>query len=115
MARFNLDSCTRLLNQNGRVVVVGSPPQSDGRSMGEFDIRQLMTREIQIRGLFLWHQTQAERSESAADIFKALEMWSVPPPVHRMPLQQAQDAQRIVDPANAGAGQAPDGKIVLVP
>lgn len=115
MARFNLDSCVRLLKPNGRVVVVGSPPQSDGRSMGEFDVRQLMTKEVQIRGLFLWQQTAAERRESAADIFKALELWRQAPPVHRMPLAEAQKAQAMVDPDNGGGGQGYDGKIVLVP
>ena len=113
VARFNLDSCVRLLNPNGRIVVVGSPPQSDGRSMAEFDVRTVMTRETQIRGLFLWHQTHAERQKAAADISTALEMWQEPPPVHRMSLKEAQEAQSMIDPANGPISH--DGKIVLVP
>merc|ERR1712056_84771 len=107
------DSCARVLNPNGRVVVVGSPPQSDGRSMGQFDIRQLMVLETQVRGLFLWRQSHAERAESARDIFAALEAWKDPPPVHRMQLRDAQQAQAMVDPENGGGGQGYDGKIVL--
>lgn len=113
MARFNLDSCVRLLNQNGRIVVVGSPPQSDGRSMAEFDVRTVMTQETQIRGLFLWHQTQGERAKAAKDISAALELWKQPPPVHRIALKDAQEAQSIVDPANGPPSH--DGKVVLVP
>lgn len=116
MARFNLDSDVRLLAQQGSVVIVGSPPQSDGRSLGQVDCRQLMTREAQVRGLFLWRQTTEERSKAAAAIFEAFEAFGESPPVRKMPLEKAKEAQDMIDPGLAkGPANTYDGKIILTP
>eukprot|EP01062_Namystynia_karyoxenos_P014994 TRINITY_DN15432_c0_g2_i1.p1 TRINITY_DN15432_c0_g2~~TRINITY_DN15432_c0_g2_i1.p1 ORF type:complete len:389 (+),score=134.28 TRINITY_DN15432_c0_g2_i1:76-1167(+) len=114
MARFNLASDARLAAPGARIVVVGSPPQSDGRSMGEFDCRDIMTREASIRGLFLWRQNAEERKLAAKDIFTAFDGFEEAPPVHRMKLTEARKAHDMVDPS-AGQTKAYDGKIVLLP
>lgn len=114
MARFNLDSDVRLLAQQGKVVIVGSPPQSDGRSLGQVDCRQLMTREAQVRGLFLWRQTMPERARAAADIFAAFEAFGEGPPVRKLPLERAREAQDMIDPALSAANTF-DGKLILIP
>eukprot|EP01065_Artemidia_motanka_P030682 TRINITY_DN36747_c0_g1_i1.p1 TRINITY_DN36747_c0_g1~~TRINITY_DN36747_c0_g1_i1.p1 ORF type:complete len:380 (+),score=93.08 TRINITY_DN36747_c0_g1_i1:96-1142(+) len=114
MARLNLESDAKVVAPGGRIVVVGSPPQSDGRSIGAFDCRDIMTREASISGVFLWKQTEEERAAAAKDIFESFAERDTPPPTHQMSLADVAQAHDMVDPA-IGRAKDYDGKIILVP
>src|SRR5215470_12193378 len=103
LANVNLPHDTKLLANNGRVIVIGS--------RGEVTInpRELMGRRASIRGFTLWGITPTEEADIHAGIFAGLENGTLRPVVGReLPLAEASRAHReILEPGSAG-------KIVLI-
>jgi NADPH:quinone reductase len=103
LANVNLAHDTKLLANNGRVIVIGS--------RGEVTInpRELMGRRASIRALVLWSITPEEEAEIHAGIFAGLENGTFRPIVGKeLPLAEAARAHKeILEPGSAG-------KIVLV-
>jgi NADPH:quinone reductase len=103
LANVNLSHDTKLLANNGRVVVIGS--------RGEVTInpRELMGRRASIRGFTLWGITPIEEADIHAGIFAGLENGTLRPVIGKeLPLAEASRAHKeILEPGSAG-------KIVLV-
>jgi NADPH2:quinone reductase len=103
LANVNLSQDTRLLANNGRVVVIGS--------RGEVTInpRELMGRRASIRAFTLWGITPEEEADIHAALFAGLDNNTLRPIVGKeLPLAEATRAHKeILEPGSAG-------KIVLV-
>jgi len=103
LANVNLSHDTKLLANNGRVIVIGS--------RGEVTInpRELMGRRASIRGFTLWGITPTEEADIHAGIFAGLENGTLRPVVGKeLPLAEASRAhEEILEPGSAG-------KIVLI-
>jgi NADPH:quinone reductase len=103
LANVNLSHDTKLLANNGRVIVVGS--------RGEVTInpRELMGRRASIRAFTLWGITPEEEADIHAGLFAGLENGTLRPVVGReLPLAEAAQAHKeILEPGSAG-------KIVLI-
>jgi NADPH:quinone reductase len=103
LANVNLPYDTRLLANNGRVIVIGS--------RGEVTInpRELMGRRASIRALTLLAITAAEEADIHAGLFAGLESGTLRPVIGKvLPLAEAARAHKeILEPGAAG-------KIVLV-
>ena len=103
LANVNLSHDTKLLANNGRVIVIGS--------RGEVTInpRELMGRRASIRGFTLWGITPTEEADIHAGIFAGLENGTLRPVIGKeLPLAEASRAHKeILEPGSAG-------KIVLV-
>jgi NADPH2:quinone reductase len=103
LANVNLSHDTKLLANNGRIIVIGS--------RGEVTInpRELMGRRASIRGFTLWGITPTEEADIHAGIFAGLENGTVRPVVGKeLPLADASRAHKeILEPGSAG-------KIVLI-
>ena len=104
LANVNLSHDTKLLANNGRVIVIGS--------RGEVTInpRELMGRRASIRAFTLWGITAEEEADIHAGLFAGLESGTLRPIVSKeLPLSEAARAHKeILEPGSAG-------KIVLVP
>ena len=103
LANVNLSHDTKLLANNGRVIVIGS--------RGEVTInpRELMGRRASIRGFTLWGISPAEEADIHAGLFAGLENGTLRPVVGKeLPLAEAVRAHKeILEPGAAG-------KIVLI-
>jgi NADPH:quinone reductase len=103
LANANLSHDTKLLANNGRVIVIGS--------RGEVTInpRELMGRRASIRAFTLWGITRQEEADVHAGVFAGLENGTLRPIVGKeLPLAEAARAHKeILEPGSAG-------KIVLV-
>jgi NADPH:quinone reductase len=103
LANVNLSHDTKLLTNNGRVIVIGS--------RGEVTInpRELMGRRASIRAFTLWGITPQEEADIHAGIFAGLENGTLRPIVGKeLTLADAARAHKeILEPGSAG-------KIVLV-
>ena len=98
LANVNLSNDTKLLANNGRVIVIGS--------RGEVTInpRELMARRASIRAFTLWVITAAEEADIHAGLFAGLENGSLRPVVGKeLPLAEAARAHKeILEPGSAG-------------
>ena len=103
LANVNLSYDTKLLANNGRVIVFGS--------RGEVTInpRELMGRRASICGFTLWGITPEEEADIHAGLFAGLENGTLRPIVGKeLPLAEAARAHKeILEPGSAG-------KIVLI-
>ena len=103
LANVNLSHDTKLLANNGRVIVIGS--------RGEVTInpRELMGRRASIRAFTLWGITPDEEADIHAGLFAGLENGTLRPVVGKeLPLAEAARAHKeILEPGSAG-------KIVLI-
>jgi NADPH2:quinone reductase len=103
LANVNLAHDTKLLANNGRVIVIGS--------RGEVTInpRELMGRRASIQALVLWSIAREEEADIHAGIFAGLENGTLHPVVGKeLPIAEAARAHKeILEPGAAG-------KIVLV-
>ena len=103
LANVNLSHDTKLLANNGRIIVIGS--------RGEVTInpRELMERRASIRGFTLWGITPTEEADIHAGIFAGLENGTLRPVVGKeLPLADASRAHKeILEPGSVG-------KIVLI-
>jgi NADPH:quinone reductase len=103
LANVNLSHDTKLLADDGRVIVIGS--------RGEVTInpRDLMRRRASIRAFTLWAITASEEAEIHAGLFAGLENGTLRPVVGKeLPLAEAARAHKeILEPGSAG-------KIVLI-
>ena len=103
LANVNLSYDTKLLANNGRVIVIGS--------RGEVTInpRELMGRRASIRAFTLWGITPEEEADIHAGLFAGLENGTLRPIVGKeLPLAEAARAHKeILEPGSAG-------KIVLI-
>jgi len=103
LANVNLSNDTKLLANNGRVIVIGS--------RGEVTInpRELMARRASIRAFTLWDITAAEEADIHAGLFAGLENGTLRPVVGKvLPLAEAARAHKeILEPGSVG-------KIVLI-
>jgi NADPH:quinone reductase len=103
LANVNLSHDTKLLANNGRIIVIGN--------RGEVTInpRELMGRRASIRGFTLWGITPTEEADIHAGIFAGLENGTLRPVVGKeLPLADVSRAHReILEPGSAG-------KIVLI-
>jgi NADPH:quinone reductase len=98
LANVNLAYDTKLLANNGRVIVIGS--------RGEVTInpRELMARRASIRAFTLWAITAAEEADIRAGLFAGLENGTLRPVVGKeLPLAEAARAHKeILEPGAAG-------------
>jgi NADPH2:quinone reductase len=98
LANVNLSYDTKLLANNGRVIVIGS--------RGEVTInpRELMARRASIRAFTLWAITAAEEADIHAGLFAGLENATLRPVVGKeLPLAEASRAHKeILEPGAAG-------------
>jgi NADPH:quinone reductase len=98
LANVNLAYDTKLLANDGRVIVIGN--------RGEVTInpRELMARRASIRGFTLWAITAAEEADIHAGLFAGLENGTLRPVVGKeLPLAEAARAhQEILEPGSAG-------------
>src|SRR5262249_4911142 len=98
LANVNLSNDTKLLANNGRVIVIGS--------RGEVTInpRELMARRASIRAFTLWVITAVEEADIHAGLFAGLENGSLRPVVGKeLPLAEAARAHKeILEPGSAG-------------
>ena len=103
LANVNLSHDTKLLANNGRVIVIGS--------RGEVTInpRELMGRRASIRAFTLWGIMPSEEADIHAGIFAGLENGTLRPIVGKeLPLAESARAHKeILEPGSAG-------KIVLI-
>jgi NADPH:quinone reductase len=103
LANVNLSHDTKLLANNGRVIVIGS--------RGEVTInpRELMGRRASIRAFTLWAITPEEEADIHAGILAGLENGTLRPIIGKeLPLAEAARAHKeILEPGSAG-------KIVLI-
>jgi NADPH2:quinone reductase len=103
LANVNLSHDTKLLANDGRVIVIGS--------RGEVTInpREIMARRASIRAFTLWAITPAEEADIHAGLFAGLENGTLRPVVGKeLPLAEAARAHKeILEPGSAG-------KIVLI-
>jgi len=98
LANVNLCYDTKLLANNGRVIVIGS------RGEVTIDPRQLMARRASIRGFTLWAITPAEEADIHAGLFAGLENGTLRPIVGKeLPLAEAARAHKeILEPGSVG-------------
>jgi NADPH:quinone reductase len=103
LANVNLASDTKLLANNGRVIVIGN------RGDVTINPRELMARRASIRAFTLWAITPAEEADIHAGLFAGLENGTLRPIVgKKLPLAEAARAHKeILEPGSAG-------KIVLI-
>jgi NADPH:quinone reductase len=103
LANVNLAHDTKLLANNGRVIVIGS------RGEVTINARELMGRRASIRAFTLWAITPEEEANIRAGIFAGLENGTLRPIVGKeLPLDEAARAHKeILEPGAAG-------KLVLV-
>src|SRR3974390_2351043 len=103
LANVNLSNDTKLLANNGRVIVIVR------RGEVTIDPRQLMARRASIRGFTLWAITPAEEADIHAGLFAGLENGTLRPIVGKeLPLAEAARAHKeILEPGSVG-------KIVLI-
>src|SRR5215831_12708997 len=103
LANVNLSHDTKLLANNGRVIVIGS------RGEVTINARELMSRRASIRAFTLWVITAVEEADIHAGLFAGLENGSLRPIVGKeLPLADASRAHKeILEPGSAG-------KIVLI-
>jgi NADPH:quinone reductase len=98
LASVNLSHDTKLLANNGRVIVIGS--------RGEVTInpRELMGRRASIRAFTLWAITPEEEADIHAGLFAGLENGILRPVVGKeLPLAEATRAHKeILEPGSAG-------------
>jgi NADPH2:quinone reductase len=98
LANVNLANDTKLLANNGRVIVIGS--------RGEVTInpRELMGRRASIRAFTLWSITAAEEADIHAGLSAGLENGTLRPVVGKeIPLAEAARAHKeILEPGSAG-------------
>ena len=98
LANVNLSSDTKLLANNGRVIVIGS--------RGEVTInpRELMARRASIRAFTLWAITAAEEAAIHAGLFAGLENGTLRPVVGKELLlaEAARAHKEILEPGSAG-------------
>jgi NADPH:quinone reductase len=98
LANVNLSHDTKLLANNGRVIVIGS--------RGEVTInpRELMGRRASIRGFTLWGITPEEEADIHAGLFAGFENGTLRPVVGKeLPLAEAARAHKeILEPGSAG-------------
>jgi len=98
LANVNLSNDTKLLTNNGRVIVIGS--------RGEVTInpRELMGRRASIRAFTLWAITAAEEADIHAGLFEGLENGTLRPVVGKeLPLAEAARAHKeILESGSAG-------------
>src|SRR5215469_11203745 len=98
LANVNLSNDTKLLANNGRVIVIGS--------RGEVTInpRELMARRASIHAFTLWGITVGEEANIHAGIFAGLENGTLRPVVGKeLPLAEAAHAHKeILEPGSAG-------------
>src|SRR5262249_51767691 len=98
LANVNLSYDTKLLANNGRVIVIGS--------RGEVTInpRELMARRASIRAFTLWGITPVEEADIHAGLFAGLENGTLRPVVGKeFPLAEAARAHKeILEPGSAG-------------
>lgn len=103
LANVNLSYDTKLLANNGRIIVIGS--------RGEVTInpRELMARRASIRAFTLWGIAPVEEADIHAGLFAGLESGTLRPVVGKvLPLAEAARAHKeILEPGSAG-------KIVLI-
>jgi putative tryptophan/tyrosine transport system substrate-binding protein len=103
LANVNLSYDTKLLANNGRIIVIGS--------RGEVTInpRELMARRASIRAFTLWATTAAEEADIHAGLLAGFENGTLRPVVGKeMPLAEAARAHKeILEPGSVG-------KIVLI-
>ena len=103
LANVNFSSDTKLLANNGRVIVIGN------RGDVTINPRELMARRASIRAFTLWAITPAEEADIHAGLFAGLENGTLRPIVGKeLPLAEAARAHKeILEPGSAG-------KIVLI-
>ena len=103
LANVNLAHDTKLLANNGRVIVIGS------RGEVTINARKLMGRRASIRAFTLWAITPEEEADIHAGIFAGLENGTLRPIVGKeLPLDEAARTHKeILEPGAAG-------KLVLV-
>jgi NADPH:quinone reductase len=103
LANVNLAHDTKLLANNGRVIVIGN------RGEVTINARELMARRASIRGFTLWDITRAEEADIHAGLIAGLENGTLRPVVGKeLPLAEAGRAHKeILEPGSAG-------KIVLL-
>jgi len=98
LANVNLSHDTKLLANNGRIIVIGS--------RGEVTInpRELMGHRASIRGFTLWGITPTEEADIHAGVFAGLENGTLRPVVGKeLPLADASRAHKeILEPGSAG-------------
>jgi NADPH:quinone reductase len=104
LANVNLGRDLAVLAKNGRVVVVGS------RGRVEIDARDTMMREADVRGMYLFSASAAEKTAIHAALRAGLENGTLRPVIGReLPLAEAPRAhQMILEPGASG-------KIILLP
>ncbi len=104
LANANLGNDLKILDQGGRVVVIGS------RGPVEIDPRDAMTRDATIMGILLFNASEAELAVIHAGLVAGLENRTVRPVIGtEMPLSEAPQAHTAVMSATSYA------KIVLIP
>ena len=104
LANVNLGNDLKILDQGGRVVVIGS------RGTVEIDPRDAMARDASILGILLFNASEHELARIHAGLVAGLENRTLRPVIGReMPLDEASQAHVAVMEA------ASYGKIVLVP
>jgi NADPH:quinone reductase len=103
LANVNLSDDTKLLAQNGRVIVIGS------RGEVAINPRELMARRASIRAFTLWAITPGEEADIHAGLFAGFENGTLRPVVSKeVPLAEAARAHKeILEPGSTG-------KIVLI-
>jgi NADPH2:quinone reductase len=104
LANVNLGKDLTILAKQGRVVVIGS------RGKVEVDARDAMTRDADIRGMFLFNINAAEKRAIHAALRAGLDNGTLKPIINlELPLAEAARAHQLVlEPGAAG-------KIILVP
>lgn len=103
-ANINLGNDLKILDQGGRIVVIGS------RGPVEIDPRDAMGREASILGIVLFNTSEHELASIHAGLVAGLENRTLRPVIGReMPLAEAHQAHTaVMEPASYG-------KIVLIP
>jgi NADPH:quinone reductase len=98
LANVNLSHDTKLLANNGRVVVIGS------RGEATINPRELMGRRASIRAFTLWSVTPEEEADIHAGLCAGLENGTLRPVIGKeMPLAESARAHtEILEPGSAG-------------
>jgi len=98
LANVNLSYDTKLLANNGRVIVIGS------RGEVTINARELMSRRASIRAFTLWAITATEEADIHAGLFAGLENGTLRPVIGKvLPLAEAARAHKeILEPGSAG-------------
>ncbi|KAJ9462297.1 Quinone oxidoreductase 1 [Diplonema papillatum] len=106
LANVNLDKDLAVAAKKGRVVIVGS------RGTVSINPRDIMTKELDIRGVFLTAQTEAQKKEAVACLTQALADGSLKPVISEvLSLEDAPLAHaHVIKPANGT-----QGKLVMRP